>query len=114
MEQLKRVFAHLGRYKKEFILAVLFVVLETGLEMFIPVIMADTIDVGVANRDVNYILIKGVQMGVCALLSLVTGMLYARTWPGQPVASARFCVRSSTKKSRSIPSRIWTGSRPHR
>ena len=78
MEQLKRVFAHLGRYKKEFILAVLFVVLETGLEMFIPVIMADTIDVGVANRDVNYILIKGVQMGVCALLSLVTGMLYAR------------------------------------
>lgn len=78
MEQLKRVFAHLGRYKKEFILAVLFVVLETGLEMFIPVIMADTIDVGVANRDVNCILIKGVQMGVCALLSLVTGMLYAR------------------------------------
>lgn len=78
MEQLKRVFAHLGRYKKEFILAVLFVVLETGLEMFIPVIMADTIDVGVANRDVNYILVKGVQMGVCALLSLVTGMLYAR------------------------------------
>jgi len=78
MEQLRRVFAHLGRYKKEFVLAVLFVVLETGLEMFIPVIMADTIDVGVANRDVNYVLMKGVQMGICALLSLLTGMLYAR------------------------------------
>ena len=74
MEQLRRVFAHLGRYKKEFILAVLFVVLE----MFIPVIMADTIDVGVVNRDVNYVLMKGVQMGICALLSLLTGMLYAR------------------------------------
>ncbi len=30
MEQLRCVFVHLGRYKKEFILAVLFVVLETG------------------------------------------------------------------------------------
>lgn len=78
MEQLRRVFAHLGHYKKELVLAVLFVVLETGLEMFIPVIMADTIDVGVANRDVDYVLMKGVQMGICALLSLLTGMLYAR------------------------------------
>ena len=99
MEQLRRVFAHLGRYKKEFVLAVLFVVLETGLEMFIPVIMADTIDVGVANRDVNYVLMKGVQMGICALLSLLTGMLYAR---------------SSTGRFRNIPSRIWIGSRPRR
>ncbi len=78
MEQIKRIFAHLGRYKKEFGLAVLFVVLETGLEMVIPVMMADTIDVGVAAGDVQYILAKGVQMGVCALLSLITGMLYAR------------------------------------
>ena len=40
--------------------------------------MADIIDVGVVNRDVPFILYKGVQMGVCALLALVTGLLYAR------------------------------------
>ncbi|MFX8164652.1 ABC transporter ATP-binding protein, partial [Acinetobacter baumannii] len=38
----------------------------------------DIIDVGVANRDVVFILHKGVQMGICAILALVTGLLYAR------------------------------------
>ena len=40
--------------------------------------MADIIDVGVAQRDVTFIIHKGVQMAVCALLALVTGLLYAR------------------------------------
>ena len=40
--------------------------------------MADLIDVGVENRDLHYIVGKGVQMGVCALLALATGLLYAR------------------------------------
>ena len=53
-------------------------VLETSFELVIPLIMADVIDIGVVNRDVPYIIGKGVQMGICAILSLITGLLYAR------------------------------------
>ena len=78
MNDLKRIFSHLGPFKKEFLLSVLFVVLETSFELVIPLIMADVIDIGVVNRDVPYIIGKGVQMGICAILSLITGLLYAR------------------------------------
>ena len=78
MQDLKRVFTHLGPFKKEFILSILFIIAETGFELTIPLIMADIIDVGVQTRDIHYICMKGVQMGFCALLSLITGLLYAR------------------------------------
>ena len=78
MEDLKRLFSYLGSYKKDMILACLLVVLETVAELIIPVIMADLIDVGVANKDLDYIIFKGVQMGICAAFALITGLLYAR------------------------------------
>ncbi|HJA43630.1 MAG TPA: ABC transporter ATP-binding protein/permease [Candidatus Dorea stercoravium] len=78
MQDLKRIFTHLGPFKKEFILSILFIMAETGFELTIPLIMADIIDVGVQTRNIHYICIKGVQMGICALLSLITGLLYAR------------------------------------
>ena len=78
MQDLKRVFTHLGPFKKEFILSILFIIAETGFELTIPLIMADIIDVGGQIKDIHYICIKGVQMGICALLSLITGLLYAR------------------------------------
>ena len=78
MEDLKRLFSCLGSCKKDMILACLLVVLETVAELIIPVIMADLIDVGVANKDLDYIIFKGVQMGICAAFSLTTGLLYAR------------------------------------
>ncbi len=78
MEDLKRLFSYLGSYKKDMILACLLVVFETVAELIIPVIMADLIDVGVANKDLDYIIFKGVQMGICAAFALITGLLYAR------------------------------------
>ena len=78
MNDLKRIFSHLGPFKKEFLLAIFFVTVETGFELVIPLIMADIIDVGVVNRDIHYIVMQGVWMGICALLSLITGLLYAR------------------------------------
>ena len=40
--------------------------------------MADIIDIGVVNHDTHVIFVRGIEMGVCALLSLITGLLYAR------------------------------------
>ncbi|MED9979718.1 MAG: ABC transporter ATP-binding protein [Collinsella sp.] len=58
---------------------VLFVTAETALELFIPVIMANIIDVGVPAGDINYMLLQGAYMLVCAAFSLVLGLGYART-----------------------------------
>ncbi len=78
MRQLRRLLGYLGPYRNDMVIGALLVLVETCFELLIPVLMADLIDVGVANRDMDYILHKGVQMGICALLSLSTGLLYAR------------------------------------
>lgn len=78
MQDLKRLFGYLGKYKKDMVIGGLLVILESFFELLIPVLMADLIDTGVMSKDIPYILYKGAQMGVCALLSLITGLLYAR------------------------------------
>ena len=78
MNDLKRLLGLLGPYRRDLLLGAVMVLVESAFELVIPVLMADIIDVGVAAKDIPYILHKGVQMGVCALLALVTGLLYAR------------------------------------
>lgn len=78
MGELRRLLRYLGPYRKDLVIGALLVVIETCFELVIPVLMADLIDVGVANQDISYVLYKGTQMGVCALCALVTGLLCAR------------------------------------
>ena len=75
MKDMKRLFGYMGPYKKDMILGALFVMIETGFELFIPIMISNLIDIGVANHDVNYIYVKGVQMALLALGALVTGLL---------------------------------------
>ena len=75
----KQFFGYFKNYKKYLYLSAVFVILETLFELIITLIMADIIDIGVANKDRNYILIKGGLMIICALLSLGLGLLYAKT-----------------------------------
>ena len=78
MAELKRLFSCLHQYRRDLFLGMALVLVETCFELVIPVLMADLIDIGVASRDVHYILVKGAQMGACALLALAAGLLYAR------------------------------------
>ena len=78
MKEFRRLLSYLGPYRRDMAIGALLVFIETVFELVIPVLMADLIDVGVENRDLHYIVGKGVQMGVCALLALATGLLYAR------------------------------------
>lgn len=75
---LKRMYSFMRKYKKYLILSCLCVVAETVFELVIPLLMADIIDIGVANHDGHYIMIKGLQMVACAIISLILGVLYAR------------------------------------
>ena len=78
MKDMKRLFGYMGSYKKDMILGAVFVMIETAFELFIPIMISDLIDIGVAGRDVHYIYMKGVQMALLALGALITGLLYAK------------------------------------
>lgn len=78
MKDMKRLFGYMGPYKKDMILGAVFVMIETAFELFIPIMISDLIDIGVAGRDVHYIYMKGAQMALLALGALITGLLYAK------------------------------------
>ena len=53
MTDLKRLLRYLGPYRRDMVIGALLVVIETAFELFIPLLMADLIDVGVKNHDVD-------------------------------------------------------------
>ena len=73
-----RLFSYMNQYKKYATLAVVCIMTEGVFELLVPLIMADLIDVGVANGDRAYIYMKGLQMVGCALIALVLGVGSAR------------------------------------
>mgnify|MGYP004466718381 FL=1 len=73
-----RLFSYMKQYKKYAALAVVCIMTEGVFELLVPLIMADLIDVGVANGDRIYIYRKGLQMVACALIALVLGVGSAR------------------------------------
>lgn len=64
--------------RKDFILAVIYVAIETLLEVITPVLMADIIDIGVMHRDTSIFVSRGLGMLACAAGSLLFGLLYAK------------------------------------
>lgn len=77
MQDIKRLLGYLGPYRRDMSIGALLILIETCFELFIPVLIADLIDIGVAERDLSYVFSKGAQMGICAILALATGLLYA-------------------------------------
>ena len=78
MKNIRRILGYLGQYKKYAILAPLTVSLEVMLEIWIPYLMADIIDIGIANKDTNYVLAHGGQMVIVAVISLIFGAMAGR------------------------------------
>ena len=60
-------------YKKESLLAPLFVTLEVVMETIIPLLMAALIDDGIEKQNISYILLMGVLLLVSALVSMLFG-----------------------------------------
>lgn len=52
---MKKLLIYLKDYKKESILAPLFKMLEASFELFVPLVMAAIMDVGITGRDMPYI-----------------------------------------------------------
>lgn len=78
MKDLKLIFSYMRPYRKDLIIAFFLIVAECLFEMLIPLLMTDLVDIGVPSQDTHYLLRQGGIMALCALLALVTGLLYAR------------------------------------
>ena len=65
---MRNLLKYLKDYKKESIIAPLFKLLEASFELFVPLVVAQIIDVGIANHDRNYIF---KMCGVLILLAII-------------------------------------------
>lgn len=70
---IRRIFSYMDKYKKDAYIAGLCIGIEVVLELLVPFIMADLVDVGVANRDRQYIFQQGALMVFCAVLAMIFG-----------------------------------------
>lgn len=72
---IKKLMKSIREYKKDTILTPIFVSLEVILEVLIPLLMAELIDSGVYDGEMNMVFKIGVELVVCAMLSLLFGTL---------------------------------------
>lgn len=78
MAVIRALFSRMKGIHHDFALALLLVAVETSFEIFIPFLMAGIIDQGILNHDPSVFLNRGFWMVLCALGSLITGILYSR------------------------------------
>ena len=62
------MLTHLNGYKREAVLAPLFKMLEATFDLFVPLVMADIVNVGITAHDFHYILVR---CGILLLLAAV-------------------------------------------
>lgn len=85
---MKYLLNYMEQYKKESILAPLFKMLEALFDLFVPIVVAHIINVGIINKDTKYI------VGCCGLLVLmaVIGLLCSFTAQYFAAKSATGCA----------------------
>ena len=71
----RRLFKSIREYKKQSILAPLFVTLEVLMEVLIPFQMAKIIDVGIQDQNLSYVIETGLILVLLAMLALLFGAL---------------------------------------
>ena len=83
----RKLLKSVREYKKHSILAPVFVIFEVIMEVVIPLLMANLIDFGIDDGNLEYIVKMGVMLVVFALISLIFGILSGRS---AAIASAGF------------------------
>lgn len=68
---MKKLWKYMRDYRREGILAPLFKLLEASLELLVPLVMAQIIDIGIANGDGGFILSRCGILAVLAAVGLV-------------------------------------------
>lgn len=77
---MRNLLKYLKDYKKESILGPLFKLLEASFELFVPLVMAKIIDIGIKNQDIGYIIKMGgilILLGIIGLSCSLTAQYFA-------------------------------------
>ena len=77
---MRSLLVYLKDYKKETILAPLFKMLEASFELFVPLVMAAVIDVGIAQQDRPYIVkmcLVLIALGIIGLVCSITAQYFS-------------------------------------
>lgn len=72
---MKKVLSFMKDYKKESILGPLFKLLEASFELFVPIVVAQIIDIGIKNADRSYIIQKCLVLVLLAFVGLVCAVV---------------------------------------
>lgn len=75
---IRKAYSYLKDYKKFYFLSILFTSFETAFQLIITLLMANIVDIGIANSDFDYILKQGILMIGIAIVSLALGRTAAR------------------------------------
>jgi len=75
---IKELASYVGRYKRIIYLEPAIVLIDVSFELSIPLLMAQIVDVGIANQDVAYIARTGVYMVLLALMAMALGIFNMR------------------------------------
>ena len=75
----RKLLKSVREYKREAVLTPVFVVLEVLMEVLIPMLMANIIDIGIMQGDLPYILRTGGLLVVMAMLALFFGAVAGAT-----------------------------------
>ena len=80
---MNKMLSYLKGYKRVAALAPLFKMLEATFDLFVPLVMADIVNIGIAAHDFHYILVR---CGLLLLLAFIGGLFIEKS-KGQPVVS---------------------------
>lgn len=93
---MKTVLKYLRSYKKEMVLAPLFKLLEACFELFVPLVVASIIDVGVKENNTEHIVRGCILMAILGLVGLVCA-----------VAAQFFAAKAATGFGRRVRSALF-------
>ena len=82
---IRRLARCIREYKWAALLSPVCMIGEVAMEVIIPLVMADLYDYGVCLQDMNVVIIRSIQLVLCAIASLLFG-----------VASATFAAKAAT------------------
>ena len=92
----KTILSCVREFKKQSFLAPFFITLEVIMEILIPYVMANIIDIGIKNSNMEYVVKTGLVLLVMAMMSLFFG-----------ATGARFAATTTTSLSKNLRSDIF-------
>ncbi len=93
----KTLMKQIGKYKKDSFLTMFFVIVETILEILIPLLMAYIIDKGIQAQDMNAVFKYGLIMFIIAIGTLSTGFL-----------AGKYAAKASTGFAANLRDKMYT------